>query len=64
MNFGERNEMLAMARSRLAAVKNEFPDASLMDEDSVRVIYLITLKRELYHELAAAGKLSEAVPFV
>ncbi len=56
MNFGERSLMLAVARDRLAVVKNNFPDASLMDEDSVRVVYLITHKRELYHPLAMLEK--------
>lgn len=58
MNFGERESMLTLARSRLAVVKREFPDASLLDEDSVRVIYLITLKRDMYHDLASMEKAS------
>ena len=53
MSFGDRDEILAKARSRLAVVKKDFPDASLLDEDSVRVIYLITHKRDMYHDLAA-----------
>ncbi len=60
MNFGERNDMLALARRRLAVVKQEFPEASILDEDSVRVIYLITLRRELYHELAMNDMNSDA----
>lgn len=59
MNFGERGEMLALAATRLAAVKQEFPDASLLDADSVRVIFLITHKRELYHDLAINSRLLE-----
>ncbi len=64
MNFGERNAMLSLARARLSVVRNEFPDATLMDEDSVRVIYLITLKRELYHQLAMADKPSKDMAHV
>lgn len=56
MNFGDRKSMLALANSRLAVVKNEFPDATLLDEDSVRVVYLITHKRELYHHNAMLEK--------
>ena len=44
MNFGPLDEMIAMARSRLEAVRKEgFPKAELMDEDIVRVIYLSLL---------------------
>lgn len=56
MNFGERDKMLALANERLAIVKKEFPDAALLDTDSVRVIFLITHKRELYHDLAQVEK--------
>jgi formate dehydrogenase iron-sulfur subunit len=55
MNFGDRKEMLALAYNRLAEVKREFPEASLLDTDSVRVIYLITHDRKKYHDLASAG---------
>jgi len=52
MNFGERNKMLALANTRLAVVKKEFPEASLLDQDRVRVVYLITHDRKTYHNLA------------
>jgi len=52
MSFGEREEMVARANNRLGVVKKEFPEASLLDADSVRVIYLITHKRDLYHNNA------------
>lgn len=42
MNFGEREEMLKLARERLTSVRQEFPKAQLVDADSVNVIYLIT----------------------
>ncbi|TAL30371.1 MAG: formate dehydrogenase [Spirochaetes bacterium] len=54
MNFGDRQKMLVMANARLSVVRSEFPDASLLDEDSVRVVYLITHKRTLYHKTASA----------
>ncbi|MBN1497988.1 MAG: formate dehydrogenase [Spirochaetes bacterium] len=56
MNFGERGDMLALAQNRLAAVKKDFPDATLLDEGSVRVIYLITHKRDMYHHNAMNEK--------
>ncbi len=59
MSFGEREEILVKARNRLFTVKKEFPDAALLDEDSVRVVYLITHKRELYHNNAMLEKSSD-----
>ncbi len=58
MAFGERNEIIAMANKRLAVVKLDFPEAMLLDADSVRVIYLITHKRDLYHHNA----MNETIP--
>jgi len=52
MSFGERGQMLAKANERLAVVKKEFPEATLLDQESVRVIYLITHDRKMYHHLA------------
>ncbi len=40
MNFGEREEMLALAEERLAAAQEKYPDAELVDAEYVRVIYL------------------------
>ncbi|MDR3555513.1 MAG: formate dehydrogenase [Syntrophobacteraceae bacterium] len=42
MNFGERDQMLAMAHQRLEAVKSSHPKAQLVDADNVSVIYLVT----------------------
>lgn len=58
MNFGERDKMLALANERLKKVREEFPDATLLDKEKVRVIYLITQKRELYHDLAKSDTVS------
>lgn len=52
MNFGERDKMLAMAHDRLMKVREEFPEATLLDEGSVRVIYLITHPRKMYPHFA------------
>lgn len=55
MNFGEREEILALANKRLEEVKKTFPDAQLVDPESVSVIYLITEKRQYYHEYTIAA---------
>ncbi len=49
MNFGDREEMLALAEKRLAAVQKKYPDAYLADPESVRVIYLCTAPPESYN---------------
>jgi len=49
MNFGEREEMLALAQQRLAEVQKTIPDAYLANPDSVRVIYLCTAPPENYN---------------
>jgi formate dehydrogenase iron-sulfur subunit len=55
MNFGDREEMLALARKRLSEVKKTNPTAQLLDPDDVRVIYLVTEKPNLYHTFAVAA---------
>jgi formate dehydrogenase iron-sulfur subunit len=55
MNFGDREEMLALARKRLAEAKKTNPTAQLLDPDDVRVIYLVTEKPNLYHTFAVAS---------
>ncbi|WP_022668687.1 4Fe-4S dicluster domain-containing protein [Desulfospira joergensenii] len=55
MNFGDRDEMLDLARKRLAMVKKKFPKASLLDPDDVNVIYLVAQDPGLYAEYAVAG---------
>jgi len=54
INFGERDEMLALAQQRLEVLQKQFPEAQLLDPDVFGVIYLITDKPELYHPLLAA----------
>jgi formate dehydrogenase iron-sulfur subunit len=55
MNFGDREEMLALARKRLSEVKKTNPTAQLLDPDDIRVIYLVTEKPNLYHTFAVAS---------
>ncbi|WP_461209681.1 4Fe-4S dicluster domain-containing protein [Desulfocurvus sp. DL9XJH121] len=55
MQFGERDDMLALAEKRLAKVKPDFPNASLADPDDVAVIYLLADKPERLHKNAVAA---------
>jgi formate dehydrogenase iron-sulfur subunit len=54
MNFGERAEMLDLARKRLAEVKKAKPKAQLLNPDDVAVIYLVEDDPKKYHEFAVA----------
>lgn len=47
MNFGERADMVALAKERLKSVKGSHPQAQLMDPESAGVIYLITHPKAL-----------------
>lgn len=60
MSFGERENILIKAANRLGEVKREFPEASLLDQDSVRVVYLITHNRKMYHSMASLEKPSKS----
>jgi formate dehydrogenase iron-sulfur subunit len=55
MNFGDRDEMLALAEKRLAEVQKKFPDAVLGDADSTRVIYLYQMAPQKFHDYAVAA---------
>jgi len=55
MNFGERDAMLEMARTRLTVVKKSYPKAMLLDADDVAVIYLVAYDPGMYHEFAVAS---------
>ncbi len=52
MNFGDREEMLNLAESRLETVKKKFPKAVLLDPEGVNVIYLTTEDRKMYYQYA------------
>ena len=55
MNFGERDEILALAKERLALAKKKYPDARLLDPQDVRTIYLVGFDPLLYHDAAIAS---------
>lgn len=52
MFFGDREEVLDMARKRLAIAKKTFPKAFLADYKDVNVIYLLSEEKEYYYEYA------------
>jgi formate dehydrogenase iron-sulfur subunit len=54
MNFGQLEDMQAMALERLEQVKSDFPDAQLLDEDNVRVIFLTAFAPDKYHKYAVS----------
>ena len=62
MNFGERAEIVKMANERLAALKDKYPKAQLLDADQVRVIYLVTDDPKKYHKNAVAALSPEIEP--
>jgi formate dehydrogenase iron-sulfur subunit len=55
MNFGNREEMLELARQRLEVVKRSKPKAQLLDAPFINVIYLVAEAPGLYNENAVAG---------
>ena len=55
MSFGESDEMLSLAKKRLAQVKKKFPKATLLDADLVQTIYLTAFDPALYSEYAIAS---------
>jgi formate dehydrogenase iron-sulfur subunit len=55
MNFGDRDQMTALAQQRLAQVGKKYPKAQLVDADSVNVIYLISEKPADYYEYLMAA---------
>ena len=54
MNFGEEDEMMALAEERLATVKKQYPEAVLGDAFDVRVVYLFQQDPTAYFEKAVA----------
>ena len=54
MNFGERQEMLALAVKRLTRVQKEHPKAILADAEQVNAIYLLMDDPEKYHTFSVA----------
>ena len=55
MHFGDRDEMLALARERLARLKVKFPKAELVDADSVRALFLCPFPPSAYYKYVQFG---------
>ncbi len=55
MNFGERDEIMALAAERLAFAKKKYPAARLLDPEDVRTIYLVGFDPMHYHANAIAS---------
>jgi formate dehydrogenase iron-sulfur subunit len=55
MNFGNREDMLDMAKKRLAVIKKTHSKARLLDPDDIRVIFLVTEDPNLYHKFSMAS---------
>lgn len=54
MNFGDRDEMLALAQKQLEIVKKTKPNAQLIDAGSTRVIYLVEDDPKKYYQYLMA----------
>lgn len=54
MNFGDREDMVALAKARLNEVKKKTPGAQLLNMDIVNCIFLVEYDPKLYHEYAVA----------
>jgi len=54
MNFGDRDDMLALAEKGLENAQKKFPNAELIDVDEVRVIYLVQTDPDSYFEMLSA----------
>lgn len=54
MSFGEYKDMRAWAQIRLREVKRKFPQATLINADTLRVIYLTAFNPNAYWEYATA----------
>jgi formate dehydrogenase iron-sulfur subunit len=55
MNFGEREDMLKMARERLQVLKKTRPQAVIGDESDLNCLVLFEFDPKLYYSRAVAG---------
>jgi formate dehydrogenase iron-sulfur subunit len=56
MNFGDREDMLELAKKRLSELKPRFPGATLVDADSVRAVFLCPFDPKAYYKYAQYGE--------
>lgn len=50
MNYGNDEDMLALAKERLEEVRKEYPKAYLGDPKNTRIIYLYAVDHKLYYQ--------------
>ena len=55
MNFGDREEMLALAKERLAVLKPKYPHAQLVDASTVRAVFLCPQPPASYYKYVEYG---------
>lgn len=55
MNFGDYDDMLALAQKRLTEAQKRYPEATLGDPESVRVIYLYPVEPQKIYTYAVAS---------
>jgi formate dehydrogenase iron-sulfur subunit len=53
MVFGERDKIVAMAKTRVQEVRKDFPQAQALNVDDVRVIYVVKEDPKKYYQYAA-----------
>jgi formate dehydrogenase iron-sulfur subunit len=61
MNFGPRDEMLAMAEERFSVVRKDYPKAVLANAQDVNVVYLLAHDPMLYHQYTIASAPSPGI---
>jgi len=53
MIFGERSQILDLAKKRVEELKKTHPKAEALKADEVRVIFVVTDEPKKYHKYAA-----------
>ena len=48
ISFGDREDILDLAEARLEVVRQEFPDAAILDRDDVRLLILLADRESMY----------------
>ncbi|MCP3900599.1 MAG: formate dehydrogenase [Desulfobacteraceae bacterium] len=61
MSFGDSNEMLLLAKKRLAMIKPKYPKAALLDYDLVQTIYLTAYDSGFYSKDAIASVTNKGI---
>ncbi len=56
MNYGDRDEMISLAKSRLGEVKSKYPNAVVTGLDDLRCFYLLTDEPGKYYQYASVDR--------